>query len=257
MPHDPTSEVPGWRPDWTDAGAYRFTESLSVAQWAWEFLRRNPAYQRDWRWFDARWTELESAYGKPPDRDFQAWKRDPRAWVVAGEDEGECRVDQDKVLIECWMGAKWGFYKFPLDPATDNPVSPEQLTWRDAPTPVAVANSEDCDASAQAAARVPVLFELDLPLRPQIERVHRHLKSRQHRLRREGRLTLRTRSALAPHWRALLRCVDALCVGATPARIGAVLDDAAGAMCTVNDLIEAAERLAGGGHRWLLTALED
>jgi hypothetical protein len=35
-----------WRPDWTDESQYK-VDDLSNEELAWEFLRRNPDYQRD------------------------------------------------------------------------------------------------------------------------------------------------------------------------------------------------------------------
>lgn len=34
-------------PDWQDEKSYRYTRHLTQRGWAWEFLRRNPAFQRD------------------------------------------------------------------------------------------------------------------------------------------------------------------------------------------------------------------
>lgn len=50
-------------PDWQDEKSYRYTQHLTRRGWAWEFLRRDPAFQRDLghaleqaefaeRWFD-------------------------------------------------------------------------------------------------------------------------------------------------------------------------------------------------------------
>ena len=33
-------------PDWRDARTYAYTQDLPRRAWAWEFLRRNPAYRR-------------------------------------------------------------------------------------------------------------------------------------------------------------------------------------------------------------------
>lgn len=41
--------VPQWLPDWRDDAFYKSLEGLSGKQYAWEFLRRNPEYQEDWR----------------------------------------------------------------------------------------------------------------------------------------------------------------------------------------------------------------
>ena len=38
-------------PDWRQPQNYSYTESLSVEQWAWGFLRRNRGYQQDWQRF--------------------------------------------------------------------------------------------------------------------------------------------------------------------------------------------------------------
>lgn len=37
-----------WRPDWRDLTQYPDPETTSMKQWAWEFLRRNPEYQKDY-----------------------------------------------------------------------------------------------------------------------------------------------------------------------------------------------------------------
>lgn len=34
-------------PDWQDVGAYDYCMRLTSRGWAWEFLRRNPAFQDD------------------------------------------------------------------------------------------------------------------------------------------------------------------------------------------------------------------
>ena len=36
-------------PDWRASAAYLYVLHLDPAQFAWEYLRRNPSYRRDWR----------------------------------------------------------------------------------------------------------------------------------------------------------------------------------------------------------------
>jgi hypothetical protein len=36
-------------PDWTDRNAYAWTKNLTLREWAWEFLRRNPDFQAAWQ----------------------------------------------------------------------------------------------------------------------------------------------------------------------------------------------------------------
>ncbi|MHB8455301.1 MAG: transcriptional regulator domain-containing protein [Acidiferrobacterales bacterium] len=160
-------------PDWRDPSAYSFTWQLSRERWAWEFLRRNPQYIADWEWFCATWQALEAAYGSPPDRDFLRWKRDPRAYRMefdSSEDHPDTGDDRDTelLLIECWMGAKWGFHKFPLDPAVDAPVIGEQLAWRPVPQPARVLDPSAMEYLRSdpevESGKLGLGFDLSLPL---------------------------------------------------------------------------------------------
>ena len=224
-------------PDWQEPAHYAALQSADARQWAWEFLRRNPAYRRDWEAFIARWRALEADYGAPPQRDFLRWKADPRAWVRAAEAEGgECRVDEDKVLIECALGAKYGFYKFPPDPVEDRP----DIEWRPLPeTPP----FEDC---AEVEAAMPLCFDLALPLRPQLEAAGRRLAARQARLRREGMRMKRLR-VWRDEWLRWLRLLDAEAAGAGEEAIARVLFG--GDRQALADARRAAHALRDGGYR--------
>ena len=200
--------------NWRDPEAYAFCDELTSEQWAWEFLRRNPEYQRQWQEFWQTWQALEAAYGKPPDRDFCAWKNDPRAWVSASECAGgDCRIDQDKVLIECALGARWGFHKFPPDPEDDDPVGEGRLSWRDQgerPLPVI---DGDTVASSLGPETMVLAFDLSLPLKPQLEQPRRQLQMEAGLRRRQERLVPKRVSTLKEHWKRLLRLLDAEAAG--------------------------------------------
>lgn len=242
-------------PDWRQPQNYSYTESLSVEQWAWEFLRRNRGYQQDWQWFWATWRLLEARYGKPPERDFQRWKRDPAAYRIVDEASGECRVDQDKVLIECWMGAKWGFYKFPLDPATQQPVIGEQLTWREADESAQLVEDADSTYLDGQAGHVALGFELDLPLRRQLELAKHFLQVRQARLRREGTITMRLVSSQKGRWCAMLRLLDGLQAGDDLDSVYPVVREQTGGLdgdSPAATLLNEAGKLVNGGYREML-----
>lgn len=242
---------------WRDADAYRFTEQLSVRQWIWEFLRRNPAYQEDWQWFMPRWQALEQAYGRPPERDFQAWKQDPRAYLTVDDAGGECRVDQDKVLIECWMGEKWGFYKFPLDPATNNPVSEVQLTWRQPVlVPVCVA-ATDMDYLGQRSDCVALGFQLNNQLKEQIETAKRYLQAQQSKRRRQGQIAIQKRSELAKEWCLMLRYLDGINGQHKLADLKKSLLEDANTEPDWDRVVAEAQQLVSGGHRSLLQVIDD
>jgi hypothetical protein len=181
--------------------------SLTRDQWAWEFLRRNQDYQADYRQFIALWHALEADYGAPPNRDFARWKHDPRAYGplpgkgTLGTPSGElCLGENEQVLIECWMGAKWGFYKFPLDPASPKPAQPDELAWRPPPP---------SGTPPDTTYRLDVSFDLSLPLPQQLEAAKFRLVSRAAELRRNGLAAPKTVANQRERWMKMLRLLDA------------------------------------------------
>jgi hypothetical protein len=184
--------------------------TLTRDQWAWEFLRRNPDYQSDYQHFMTIWQALEADYGAPPHRDFARWKQDPRAYgplsgalsdTLNNATGDLCIGENDRVFLECWMGAKWGFHKFPLDPALDTPPTPDQLSWRPLPTPE--------PPPADDAYRLDIPFDLSLPLPPQLESAKFRLISRAAELRRSGHPAPLGVANMRPRWMQMLRVLDA------------------------------------------------
>lgn len=215
-------------PDWRNPDDYAFAAGLDAGQWAWEFLRRHPGYRADWAWFSATWAALEADYGRPPDRDFQRWKHDPRAWrderELAGCGIGEACASDDgeRVLIECWMGQKWGFYKFPPDPADDR-RGDEPVTWRETPDPVQVLDAGDTEHLVPGSPKVALGFDLARPIKPQFEDARRLLTVLQRRLRQEGALEAYTVAGRRQLWTTSLRLLDAETAGAEPAELASAL----------------------------------
>ncbi|MHB0974599.1 MAG: transcriptional regulator domain-containing protein [Thiobacillus sp.] len=216
-----------------DDDVYVYCAALTRDQWAWEFLRRNPDYRRDYQAFITIWRALEADYGAPPNRDFSKWKQDPRAYgPLQGEAElatpGSelCTVDDDRVLLECWMGAKWGFHKFPLDPARTAPAA-DELSWRPPPQPATPADD---------VYRLDISFDLSLPLPPQLEAAKFRLVSRAAELRRQGFAAPKTVANQRARWTAMLRLLD-----------GDAAPDAGS-----TELLDEARVLVAGGYRDIL-----
>jgi hypothetical protein len=208
--------------------AYAHCATLLRDQWAWEFLRRNPDYRADYQRFIAIWRTLEAEYGAPPRRDFQRWKQDPRAYgPLPGDAElaapsGELCVVDDRVLLECWMGAKWGFYKFPLDPERSAPL-PDELSWRPSPQPA---------LPPDTIYQLDISFDLSLPLPSQLEAARFRLVSRAAELRRSGLAAPKTVANQYERWTRMLRLLDG----------GEVLDEEEAS------LLREAQALTHGGY---------
>lgn len=218
------------------ADPYASCASLTRDQWAWEFLRRNPDYQRNYQAFITIWHALEADYGVPPDRDFQRWKQDPRAYgplpgdaELAAPGDELCTVDDDRVLLECWMGAKWGFHKFPLDPTRIAPA-PDELSWRPPHQP---------GAPIDASYRLDLAFDLSLPLPPQLDAAKFRLVSRAAELRRTGLTAPKTVANQRGHWTQMLYLLDAEAAGLSVKK-----DDA--------ELLREAQVMVHGGYLGIL-----
>jgi len=238
---------------WDKPEDYAFTETLSLGQWIWEFLRRNRDYREDWVWFQSAWQTLETRYGTPPNRDFSRWEADPLAWrQVMDDDCGECRVDQDNVLIECWMGAKWGFYKFPLSPDTDAPIIGEQLTWREIDWPAVEVDAGCMAYLGETAHKLALGFDFELPLRPQLEAAKRYLQARQSRLRRAGERMPRTLESQRGRWRLMLSLLDAQAAGVGDMALRNWLEPRLAAGEDFDAFCAEAAALVDGGYRELL-----
>lgn len=229
--------------DWQQTADYAFCQQLDLSGWAWQFLRRNPAYQADYAEFIDLWRQLEAAYGEPPHRDFFKWKQDPRAWRAEAEiaDCGSevCPGENEQVLIECWMGAKWGFRKFPIDPAI---ALPEALAWREFPIEVGIIESGMFE---QSTTMLALNFDLALPLPAQLEAAKLRLVAA--RKRQAQALPPRNPREGAEIWQRWLRILDALAAGASSTLIAHTLrlDDP-------ENQVTAATTMQHGGYRRLL-----
>jgi len=231
--------------DWRNAADYAELATSSGAQWAWQFLRRNPRYQAEWQTFDETWRALETAYGRPPNRDFCAWKLDPRAWVVGSDcEQADCRIDGGKVLIECALGARWGFYKFPPNPALDDAVGEGALTWREEPRQTVVFDAVAATWLEAAPSRVAIGIDLAWPLRDQIEQAKRTLQRLQRQKHQAGEFEMASARRRAPRLINMVRLLDAIAADTEQRELRHIVDD-------WQPLLQQAHALRDGGYRTL------
>lgn len=205
--------------DWQNATHYHFCEDLQADEWAWQFLRRNPEYRADWHWFHATWADLEADYGRPPNRDFQQWKSDPRAYREAVNEQG----DTELLLIECWMGQKWGFYKFPIDPNVTRPQPGAELHWRSQSTLARLVTKDDVAWLGEDHAKVAYGFDLRLPLTTQFEQAQRYLRLLRRQRSKQGSICLEIPQQRRHDWIRYLRYLDAESANVPLEEIKAVL----------------------------------
>lgn len=115
-------------PDWKDPSAYPDPETLTLQQWAWEFLRRNPDYQADYEkvinlpeWYPTILLsnpKLENYICDPaayPDESFEAYKK-------RCEEKG---LDYKVQWLGHFYSEKWGLKCSLPNPEDDQPIDLE------------------------------------------------------------------------------------------------------------------------------------
>ena len=175
---------------------YSYTDNHHKEQWAWEFLRRNPEYQRDYKQFIHRWQTLESLFGKGADCDLHAWQNDIRSLANEWDDEltlldelpGAERdnTTQEPIQIDLWMQQKWGFDCFPIDPEDQSFEVFEKIQWQEQKIDL-----DDIRFDAQTNDPVAqVNFDLRYSLHDQLEAAHKDLITLTGQLQRLGKVKL-------------------------------------------------------------------
>jgi hypothetical protein len=113
------------------------------------------------------------------------------------------------------MGQKWGFYKFPLDPAHDQPAIGDELCWRAVEMPTPLITAEDVEYFRAGSPKVALGFDLARPLKTQLEEAKRFLVILQRRLQQNGQLHQYTVAGRREQWTLCLRALDGEASGAS------------------------------------------
>jgi len=197
--------------EWSNKADYANTEDFTASQWAWEFLRRNPEYATDWDWFNTTWLALEFEYGKPPNRDFNRWQQDPRAHRVNDFQPSE---EPENLLIECWMGSRWGFYVFPQSPSEEEPPP-----WREPEEVVTLLDGSEAEYFTANSGHIALGFDIHQPIEKQVEYCQRMLRILQRQAEQSGQMVVRNIASQSQQWRVYLRLLDAQISGASEKEI--------------------------------------
>lgn len=99
------------------------------------------------------------------------------------------------------MGAKWGFYQFPQNPALHAQDLTAPINWRPPP-------AFDFRSNEQSSSRQQLNFDLSLPLPSQLEAARQWLIGEQIKLRRKRQPAPRTLENQRNHWAELIATLE-------------------------------------------------
>lgn len=213
---------------WEDLKSY--DPALSPQGWAWEFLRRNADYRREWKKYDSlcrRYGSFEEAERNAPAR--EAWECDPPARPGETLDEWDARLSgspREAPSVRSAIAKRWGLLVPPGDPDEPGTSKTEfrfflsTLTlrhtagWRSSGTPLRL--EED---------QIAIIFELADPIRPQVARAGKFLRETQKWRQSDRGLVARidTPKYSATKLIEYLRILDARADGATTHQIVSTL----------------------------------
>jgi hypothetical protein len=217
--------------DWRNKADYQFTKDLDLNGWAWEFLRRNPEYQKDWK------KELNHFLHKNPS-------------LTKKEIDDDCFYIEP-ALIDC--NEKWWILRF-VNPDTDYPLFLD------------FANSHGCVYSKTQnvellPGQVAAVFDLNLPIKRQIDLIALRLPLWQKEYKRKGivkRRQPRIKDFCRPSY---LRLLDAKADSADNKEINSVIfknkrqhpDDSKYYNTVIKDAMRTVKKIVDGGYRDLIT----
>jgi len=220
--------MPDWRPDWQRAEAYIFADALGLRYSAWEFLRRNSDYQKDWeealRLFQRAGPEV-AQHGFPRVRTL-----DPSSehFIIIGS---LAAADE--------LRKRWGIQGF-VNPEHNRP---RQLIFQHPNEIVAIkANAGNDPITIKLAENeVLVKFKMDMALESQMASAKMLLSGMQE----DSHIRVRKQRRHKASWRLYLRILDAKAAGATYKEMMVLFEPSADAdlIKKVGDTLQRAKRM--------------
>lgn len=238
-------KIPEWLPDWTDETQYPNHSELQ--SWAWEFLRRNVDYQNDWTLAKNHW-------------EMWVFNDDPTDLRESGTFRAN---DTRSEPIYVHLARKWGLQISIVDPAI-NGKSGYPIAFELTPGPQEFPYFEvsrdqvASPVSPKSWKEVGFIFDLELPLDPQLKFAKWQLRSHRTSLVRAGKIKPISSRPHLQLFRKYLRCIDAKRVGATEMEIASTFFPEADlfADCpevrNISNWITASSRLVEVGYRTIV-----
>ena len=205
-------------PDWKDAAAYPRVGTASLSEWSWEFLRRNETYRHDFAY-----VKEQMARGKE-----EIWCIEGDLYHIAESDEPE--PGQTIVPLPLALNEKYGLAApFLFDPSL--PYSkfaksiPPIFSTSGSPPMIPYVKEIERIAPWKPADwnEVGVIFDLELPLETQWQRIKKGLESRAVYLAKKEKIGLKRRKNAVNQYPAYLRAFDGRATGAENPEIARAL----------------------------------
>lgn len=242
--------VDAWRPDWRQENGYP-TESATNTEWAWEFLRRSELYQNLYDELIAPFLNPETKYFET-DQAIESFKASPHVKEIS---------DQE---IDILSFMKFFRKKFSVDFTLALPSSYKEKNvsrffyllhesgWS-YERPAEMREDEIYKVEIELEAnRVCCVFDISVPIPPQIEKFENYLEELQEQAR------YKKRKSKYAHYKSHLRILDAYHEGASILEIAAVIfpgtdnlhPEFAGNRI-VKERYEAAQKMCSDGYKYL------
>jgi len=285
------NQNPDWLPNWKGETSYNFPESDNLTLWAWEFLRRNPEYQRAWqenyvegrlKWVLENANKMESGSNdelkksnKEKEHCFESRFCDPPALHGETEYQWLARVGKGRTT-------PWGVHlasQFKLDgPHLCNPAknfhsisdlwahrisSTNRVSFTNSWGPsflVAPVDSNQTVGSMkpEKPGDVIVRFDLNQPIARQWKKIKDELEVRKEYLKEQGVLSSKDKKRHVHLYPSYLRVLDGEASGASVSEMASVIfpnkDNRYAVESgdkTVRNSLKAAKKLRDEGYQFL------
>jgi len=234
------SEIPDWLPVWREQVQYP-EHGKHMHSWAWEFLRRNAAYWKDWEFHKSN-------------SDKYCFNRD----LCDLREPGDLREgDTSSAPLAVALAKEWGLTLSIIDPAANDGLFAFETYPSVQELPYLEIEGEPAPATGRPESweEYGLIFKLNVPsFEPQLRYAKSSLEQQRDYLVREGKIEFVKTKPEHKLYQDYLRCFDARLAGITYREISQVLvpyKDEYPNYETVKNYQNAALKLVNGGYRLL------
>ena len=203
--------------DWKNEADYEFTKDLDLNGWAWEFLRRNPEYRKDWKKELPIYLKSEQEYrSNPKFKESPVWGK-----PIISENDPHFRINPHKpdyLYI-------WGLYLL-INPDQDKPFGP--IFYPTSGQVILGSGLDWLSGKAQEQfisipeGKIAVIFDLTKSINQQIRKFEKDLAEWQ-RYFKEKRLKVSATKTHKQNWTNYIRILDAEAEGISRREIAKII----------------------------------